>query len=282
MSDAVMAEQPSPQLQGAKWTVCPAYFALYLTWAIGLSPLQDIQMGLARGDAAVAVGYVSTIDSVANIMQAFIVPHLGAMADSYGRKSVLLAGPLIGGIGNALLAASPSWTTVTIAKLSLNLSWSLTRLGAETTFSDLSQGLHLSQALNQFNMMIGVGMIIGSPMGSRMHTYFGARTTKMICALFCFVGAAVVAGLHTETLEQKNGSSSSSNVKQEAEEGGEKKSSVVKSKGGVSPVAFLKLFKDRQLGLLTSVNACQVICDQALEVDQGACSVLGSVCVMCV
>jgi hypothetical protein len=84
MQDGVAAKR-------AALTICPSWFLVQLTLGMGLLSLQKIQMGLARGNAAVAVRYASAIDSLSAAIQVFISPRVSEMLDVYGRQPVLIA-----------------------------------------------------------------------------------------------------------------------------------------------------------------------------------------------
>jgi hypothetical protein len=171
--------QDGVAVKRAALTICPSWFLVQLTLGMGLLSLQKIQMGLARGNAAVAVRYASAIDSLSAAIQVFISPRVSEMLDVYGRQPVLIA------------------------------------------------------------------------------TLFGDKTTQTACGGVYLLAAGLIAVFHQET---HAGRAPLGKMKAKAKEG---------SGAGNNPFAFLKLFKDRQLGLLTSGNACHLLCDYAMEVDQG-------------
>ena len=240
------------ELERAICTCGSASFLMFWEYYGGIAAAQSLQTRLSAGSAIEASRITSSIESLGSVTSIIVVPYLGDVVESLGRKPVLVAGPVAAGLGRLAMALHPSWLTYGANKVVSGTALSSTQLACETTFNDLTTGPSLSEALSRYRVFMGAAMVASAPIGARIFQWYGEGVSHTVSAISVIIGAVALATVHKET----KGVAESKNK-------GKKTRKSAKS----SPVSFLLLFNDPTLARLAAINSLQLMCDYMFEFD---------------
>lgn len=86
---------------------------------------------------------------------------VGKLADTYGRKLVMLTGLVLSGLGAVLVATSPAYTIITLGTFLVGLGWSGAYVGATTVVTDVTGPGERGRAVGRLDLWSnGAGAIL--------------------------------------------------------------------------------------------------------------------------
>lgn len=86
---------------------------------------------------------------------------VGKLADTYGRKPVMLSGLVLSGLGAVLVATSPAYTIITLGTFLVGLGWSGAYVGATTVVTDVTAPGERGRAVGRLDLWSnGAGAIL--------------------------------------------------------------------------------------------------------------------------
>lgn len=86
---------------------------------------------------------------------------VGKLADTYGRKLVMLTGLVLSGLGAVLVATSPAYTIITLGTFLVGLGWSGAYVGATTVVTDVTGPGERGRAVGRLDLLSnGAGAIL--------------------------------------------------------------------------------------------------------------------------
>jgi len=86
---------------------------------------------------------------------------VGKLADTYGRKPVMLSGLVLSGIGAVLVATSPAYAIITLGTFLVGLGWSGAYVGATTVVTDVTAPGERGRAVGRLDLWSnGAGAIL--------------------------------------------------------------------------------------------------------------------------
>jgi len=86
---------------------------------------------------------------------------VGKLADTYGRKPVMLTGLLLSGLGAVLVATSPEYLVITLGTFLVGLGWSGAYVGATTLVTDVTAPGERGRAVGRLDLWSnGAGAVL--------------------------------------------------------------------------------------------------------------------------
>ena len=220
------------------WTVVTT---AQLGMGLRLAPSQDhlVQMtALAR--------------STAQLTAFFVLPALGNLSDTVGRKPLLVARSCVVFVFSGLVAVAPSYKLFLLHRLVSNLTHHLVDATVQASMADLYQGKALASAISTLRSHMAIAMLAGPASGG----WLAERSFRLCFALSAMCGlvnALLYALVLPETMERNEASESQPH----------------RSYSSVNPISFLKLFgRGRALATLTVATALSEMCDGTTEIDR--------------
>jgi MFS family permease len=137
-------------------------------------------------DSAGIVAMMSSAMSVGGLLELLLTQGVGGLTDRLGRRWGFLVYPtycFVGGMAVFLFPKSPSivWTNRVLVWSLGAIFGGIAHSGA--AMSDVASGEILSAAYSKIFAYIGVGVLVGISVGSKMHAVFGARYSHLCRAM---------------------------------------------------------------------------------------------------
>lgn len=193
-------------------------------------------MQIKKGDVAATAKAMGLMSTGAALIELVVNPILGKLSDQHGRKPFMIIAPMVNTILHSLVAAFPSSLSMQFIDRMISGSMIFGFLApAQAAMADLfgKDPQKLGEWGARAGMYLGVGTTVGPFIGSKLG---GAKSFFASGLLFLFSALFIKAAV-PETLALDN-----------------RKEFKLSD---VNPVAFLKLFKNKTLGMLAACAALQ-------------------------
>jgi len=144
-----------------------------------LLPLFAITLGVGTAQLGLLVGALGFARLAVNLPAAWL-------AERYGRRPLLLAGPLLTSLGLGLTGAASNFTELVGTRLMVGAGGAFQIAGAQLYLSDISTAANRARTLVPNMVAFSVGGLVGPAIGGYLAEAFG------LVAPFYFVAAALV------------------------------------------------------------------------------------------
>eukprot|EP00404_Azadinium_spinosum_P034231 CAMPEP_0180645278 /NCGR_PEP_ID=MMETSP1037_2-20121125/48895_1 /TAXON_ID=632150 /ORGANISM="Azadinium spinosum, Strain 3D9" /LENGTH=388 /DNA_ID=CAMNT_0022669107 /DNA_START=37 /DNA_END=1203 /DNA_ORIENTATION=+ len=195
---------------------------------------------IKNGDAALTAKTMGLMSTFAALIELFVNPVLGKLSDQCGRKPFLMLAPIVNCILHGLVAAFPSSLPMQFVDRMISGSM-IFGFGApaQAAMADMygSNPKRLGEMAASAGMYFGIGCTVGPFIGSKIGAKMGGGASFFASAVAFLATFLYAKTVLKETLPEE--------------------SKKVFRLSDVNPMAFLKLFKTKTLGLLTSTAALQ-------------------------
>jgi len=139
-----------------------------------------------------------------NFLGFFVASLLcGSLADSFGRRKVLIAGSLLFALGSVVCLIAPDIWTLILGRLIQGIGVSAPVTVAIAVVADLYQGERQVRILSLISSCVTIMMAAAPVMGVFLTEAFGWRSNFIVIALGAFISGVLIAGLIPETLEEE-------------------------------------------------------------------------------
>ena len=108
----------------------------------------------------------------------------GPLSDRFGRKRILLAGLLLGGVGSILAALAADIVTLTAARIVQGAGGAASMVVGRALVQDLFEGSERTRIMAYVGMVLGFVPPMATLVGGQMHTRFGWQANFVLAAAF--------------------------------------------------------------------------------------------------
>lgn len=136
---------------------------------------------------------------------ALAVLVVGAVADRYGRKPVMIAGLLLGCLSFPLMGylTTPAWILAT--RVLHGLSFSMVFASGGALAIDLAPPARRAEAVGYFGSAMLVTDALGPVLGEWIAEQWGWKQVFLLCSVYCGMGLLVSIRLHAPLLSRQRG-----------------------------------------------------------------------------
>lgn len=175
--------------------VCLSLFGDLTLYAVLVTQLDVV--GLSLGAVGVMLGVNRLIRIPGN-------PVAGLLFDRWGRRSMFVAGMLLGVVSTASYGLVRGFWPFLAGRLTWGIAWTLINVGGMTMMLDVSTKADRGRWMGAYNTWIQAGLALGPIVGGFLVDVIGFRQAMLVCAGFTAVGLAIAAATLPETMRFSN------------------------------------------------------------------------------
>ena len=180
-------------------------FVVLLIDVIGIGIMLPVVPILVRelngGEIGSAATIYGLLIALYSLMQFLFGPAMGALADRFGRRPVLLISTAGLGIDYLLLAIAPNLWIVVVARL-LGGIFGASVSTASAYIADITPPEKRAQSFGLIGVAFGIGFIAGPLIGGLLGEY-GSRVPFYAASVVCFIAAVFAFFFLPESLDKK-------------------------------------------------------------------------------
>ncbi|ANW25599.1 Bcr/CflA family drug resistance efflux transporter [Vibrio coralliilyticus] len=200
MSDTALEQTKAPQITFLLFLVLGAIGALTpLAIDMYLPAMPTIARDLGVADGAVQI-------TLTAYTAGFAIGQLihGPLADSYGRRPVLILGVLFFGLASVVSATTTGIEALTWVRTAQGFSGAAAAVIIQAVVRDMFDREDFSRAMSFVTLVITIAPLIAPMIGGYIAVWFGWRAIFWILAAFAAVVIALVFWKIPETLSEEN------------------------------------------------------------------------------
>lgn len=175
--------------------VCLSLFGDLTLYAVLVTQLDVV--GLSLGAVGIMLGVNRLIRIPGN-------PLAGLLFDRWGRRSMFIAGMLLGVISTASYGLVRGFWPFLAGRLTWGIAWTLINVGGMTMVLDVSTKTDRGRWMGLYNTWIQAGLALGPVVGGFLVDVVGFQQAMFICAGITSVGLTVAYAALPETAQLAN------------------------------------------------------------------------------
>jgi len=169
-----------------------------ITVDLSLPAMPTIQRSIGMAHARVEL--TLTLLFLGLALSQFVV---GAVADRYGRRSMILSGLAVYCAGAVLAAISPNLVSFAAARLLQAIGFGVAVVLVRSAVSDVCDHKRTASVFSTAVTMVSLASVVAPAVGGQLLTHFGWRAVFVAMAVFGFLVLAAIAALLPETLPKE-------------------------------------------------------------------------------
>mmetsp|Transcript_108824 Transcript_108824/g.304687 ORF Transcript_108824/g.304687 Transcript_108824/m.304687 type:complete len:510 (-) Transcript_108824:69-1598(-) len=166
-----------------------------------VTPLLPMLVTSFGGDPSSVPGKVALMNSVTQGVEAFLMPLLGSLSDSYGRRSVMMIATLSGAVSALSLGFADTFLVALCGRVIRSVGGHPIAVG-NAFMADIASPEDRAEYMTKVTAFWGAGFMVGPGIGFWLYDTFGMRTVCCTAALVSLTNSCLVAFVMKESRQR--------------------------------------------------------------------------------